>query len=320
MFLLPITDLEYRLFAHLVYFDFKNAVDTNGRNIHLTLNHTPVNLLNIKNVIDELEKDLISTKSNLLNLQEKVKKIGSNYRYDYELLLSDWEVICASSQILQGDNYINYLKNKKIKNRLLEAVAFKRIGTNDIVISFKGTHIFNKTFIEDMKENIRMKKIPTPSSRHIQADFAQFFYLLIKKHYPNARITLTGHSKGGVLVQKVILLEANRSDFPNKDLKGITFNSPGILNLYLAAISSNKFFKKFFTTQDLDVDCINYITKIDIVRILAFLFSNYKRLSRDIKVDNTIKSFSLTYGHSIATEFDGYFENDFNFKSHDKHF
>lgn len=90
------------------------------------------------------------------------------------------------------------------------AASFMNKETKEIVISFCGT---------DSPMDYPVDGAISLHLSHWQAWQAERYYKAIAKKYPGYKITLTGHSLGGALVQHV---------GSKYGLRGITFNAPGL--------------------------------------------------------------------------------------------
>ncbi|MNJ45366.1 Lipase (class 3) [compost metagenome] len=89
---------------------------------------------------------------------------------------------------------------------------------------------------------------------------AQELYDAVKKHYPTAEITSTGHSLGGALTQYVAV---------NNDIQGVTFSAPSVTNL----LTDEQLEK--LNNGEYDKQVINYVHPSDSVG--AGALGEYKR-------------------------------------------
>lgn len=94
----------------------------------------------------------------------------------------------------EGEPYINNYNG-------FVAKVFKNETSGEIVISYSGTELSDGpvNFFTDAVNDLHMVVRNIPS----QAHDALAVYYAIREKYPNAKITLTGHSLGGSLVQIV---------------------------------------------------------------------------------------------------------------------
>lgn len=125
--------------------------------------------------------------------------------------------------------------------------AYVWLDTNEIVIAFRGTTF---TDIYDIVNDIAIlfQKVV------FQTRYAYSLYKHVKKIYPKATISLTGHSLGGALAQLVAVLVARDE---GTGIHTETFNAPGVSEIALASWENFQEFEQF--------DIINYYNPCDAI-------------------------------------------------------
>ena len=108
-----------------------------------------------------------------------------------------------------------------------KANVYHKKDSDEIIIAFAGTKI---TSFEDIKNDYNMLIGNTPQ----QINDAIYVYEQVKKENPNAKITLTGHSLGGMLATQVFLYDYKKQ---LNELGGI--NKENVLKLKEKGIMPN---------------------------------------------------------------------------------
>ncbi|MDD6925160.1 MAG: DUF2974 domain-containing protein, partial [Campylobacteraceae bacterium] len=194
--------------------------------------------------------------------------------------------------------------DQKRDNNGFDMTIFKEVGTDNYVISYRGTEIFSP---DDHSNNIKMHfgKI------NEQAESAKIFTAMYMKEIleknPNAKFTTTGHSQGGEIVQQMAY---------ELGLKGTAFNPYGAKEVIenLADFDPKKFEKnkdKVLNVK-LSTDKIGYMAEdygntitIDAGKLLSEVFNkspiNYL-LPKHIMMAASIFdwAYTLSKGHRIA--------------------
>lgn len=190
--------------------------------------------------------------------------------------LQGWEAVEPEGAVLHG-------------TRGFDATVFYNEKNNQVVIGFRGTEpqwggldqTLNRLgdFDTDLNDIVRgrfkeLKKQHEPSLKNfllysLEADMnyranqfyqAQKLYDAVKKQYPTAEITSTGHSLGGALTQYVAV---------NNGIQGVTFSAPSVTNL----LTDEQLEK--LNNGEYDKQIINYVHPSDSVG--AGALGEYKR-------------------------------------------
>lgn len=206
-----ITDLEFRIFADLCYYIPKDL-------------KPPINL-----------KYQYPFKTNFLNT---LKSVDSPIANKTNQILKEWKLI-DSTYIL----YTNELmKERQLANRNMQhhnikmyskikdvnMVAFVFQKQDQILISFRGSNFKNR--MDRMKDILENLKNINPSTlfalwEQSQSRYAHTFYTNVLNRNPKCQVSLTGHSKGGTLVQKIVDFEFKNK---RKPPQSVTFNAFGV--------------------------------------------------------------------------------------------
>lgn len=235
-----------------------------------------------------------------------MKQNGSIFnKEDVIRVLSKWELF-GSVQ-----TYIKSSKSKVPNNPLFNAFAFRYLDSqiDKIAIIFRGSNPRNEDqWKEDMKVNLTLFFTKQISNERIsQLDLASSFVMFIMKNegfegceiiekdnYRNSeksydytkKVFLTGHSKGGFLVQQVVFLHEL---IYNIKVQGVTFAATPIegINILVELLKEKKAVSHNCNIQQFSN--INFLLKRDKVLIgLRFrrLYEFYKML---ISVNKQIK-------------------------------
>lgn len=292
-----VTDVEYRLLSQLAYYDeITEELNTlRGKDI------LPIKLNKFTKTLKKLDDELCKYDSGLLSL-------GVNYKD----VLKDWCVLHSVQSILESPDGINAMNNAKYKNPQLDAFAFTKETFNSkegikkyLVISYRGTNIRNiEKLLKDLRECSNINNSEFFSENLIQSDWASvFFQLMHQKYRGNFEISLTGHSKGGALVQKVILIALQRDEL---EVSGVTFSTSGVLQLIEepeeGMLSQSEVGK--YTSL-----CRNFVIESDPV------IDYIKLIGRNFKTAYVGKEIRLTHhsggnAHRIASSFDQHFDEN----------
>ncbi|MCI0766010.1 hypothetical protein [Bacillus sp. TL12] len=292
-----VTDLEYRLLSQLAYFDEITEELNSLRDQHIL----PIELHKFTRTLERLDRELIEFYSNLISSG-----------IDYKNILKNWSVLHSVQSLLKSSEGEKALKKSNYKNPELDAFAFIKNsiqpGTGfktDMVIAYRGTNLKKvNQLLKDLKENGKTTNNDFFTEDLKQSDWASvFFQLMHQKFSRNIEISLTGHSKAGALVQKVILLALQRD---NIEVSGVTFSSSGILTVVdepeegMISCSEINKYKSL---------CKNFVVEGDPV-------INYiKILDRNFQTSYVGKKISLEHNskgnaHRIASSFDNHFDSD----------
>lgn len=293
-----ITDLEYRLLSQLAYFDEITEELNELRDKHIL----EIKLCSFTRTLKRLDDELHEYSSSLLSS-------GINYKD----ILKNWYVLHSVQSLLKSSEGINALNGAKYKNPELDAFAFikETFDINEgcikkyLVISYRGTNTKKiEQLLKDLKENGKTTNNEFFAQDLNQSDWASvFFQLMHQKYSENFEISLTGHSKAGALVQKVILVALQRD---NIEVPSVTFSSSGVLKLVekpeegmISQPEINKY----------PLLCRNFV--IDSDPVINYI----KVLDRRFKTTYIGKKISLPHtsggnAHRIASSFDNHFDKD----------
>lgn len=162
---------------------------------------------------------------------------GLNHSINLDEVLSRWKALHSLQGFMDTERGREVLNDAEEKNKFLDAFVFvKRCfpfdGTDKqhMVIAYRRTRPqWSKQLLHDLIENSITTNFKYFDKGKYQNDWAVSFYLLLSEKFGhNHEISLTGHSKGGALVQKVILFALQAMQ---KKVKGVTFSASGILKI-----------------------------------------------------------------------------------------
>lgn len=286
-----VSDKDLRTLSELAYIDLDEYIGVKA----------PINSLGNGKVINELK---VRLKKHCSSLREE----------DVDTILSKWELVHSVQ------HFVKNAPQKIPNNSLLDAFTFRHlIHKEQIVIAFRGSNPDDKSqWEEDMKVNLELiftNEIKN-QTRFSQIDLAFNFVLLnlIQAGFPNCNccnhnhlipiegydtsqlcdhsniIYLTGHSKGGGIVQQVTyLLET----LYKLRVNSVTFSATPIEGL---SIVVQELIKVGALNKDFDTHsilCKNYTIKRDRVlfglRLIRFK-SFYALINNERKKHNTESS------------------------------
>jgi|GEM_PF-5295813 len=103
------------------------------------------------------------------------------------------------------------------------AQVYRHKETQEIVIAIRGTDFTNrKNFAKDIRADIELARHQVTERSAVAIQHA----LEVYRQFPNATISVTGHSLGGNCAQEIAAHFKNDPRLPN--LNAVTFNSPGV--------------------------------------------------------------------------------------------
>lgn len=170
----------------------------------------------------EIIDDKINNSANEILFHEELKQAAKNTYNNSKSETPQRYKIIKSVQNPSNGFYADVLYNGK-----------------DIIIAYRGT----EQSINDIRNDVAMARSRIPA----QATDAISLYDAIRSEYPNANITLTGHSLGGSLSQIVSAI---------RGVKAVTFNAYGVRDM----------FKK--GTQLKEKNIVNYLNEQDVITMI----------------------------------------------------
>lgn len=252
----PITDLELLMLNRISY---ANIVDEHIKKSPLEVGDlkNEVNILCLENIYESLKKK----DSFFLEL---INNNGDSSISNYTKIMENWSLVISLQGMLRSEKGRKVLNEYNVQNVYLDAFLFHRKFSDQYVIVFKGSNFsFTKQGFWDFNENLKAggqeffqtKYFANFKRIFTQTENAVGFYKIMQNYYGNnANFTLTGHSKGGVLVQKTVQHEFDTNE---TKLKGVTFSSPPSIP---DEFSRDKDWGGFF---EVNYNCINYFVKGD---------------------------------------------------------
>ncbi|MCL7747323.1 hypothetical protein [Halalkalibacter alkaliphilus] len=292
-----VTDIEYRLLSNIAYYDEITEELNEVRDKHIL----PIKFSRFPRTLSRLENELKKFNSSIISSG-----------IDYKNILGKWSVLHSVQSLLKSSEGIQALRDAKYKNLELDAFVFikETFDINDgikkfMVIGYRGTNLRRvNQLLRDLQENGKTTNNKFFAEHLNQSDWASvFFQLMHQKYSKNFEISLTGHSKGGALVQKVILVALQRD---NVEVSGVTFSSSGVLKVVDAPEEG--------TLSQSDINkysslCTNFV--IDVDPVLNYV----KALDGNFKTTYVGKVIILPHksdgnAHRIASSFDNHFDKD----------
>ncbi|WP_336990910.1 Mbeg1-like protein [Bacillus toyonensis] len=292
-----VTDLEYRLLSQLAYFDELTDELTEFQQGKF---FTCYELKDFNKTISRLNSELIQHNSELIN------------SIDLDKVLKRWKVLYSLQGFMATERGREVLNDVKEKNKLLDSFVFvKQCFSFDgsdkqhMVIAFRGTRPrWSRQLYPDLIENANTTNFKYFEKEKYQSDWAVSFYqLLSEKFGHNYEISLTGHSKGGALVQKVVLFALQAMQ---KQVKGVTFSASGILQIVEKEETGMINEEELKTYLNI---CKNFTINGDnVINIIKALDRNNDTLyvGNHIELEHT----SAGNPHRIASSFDKHFGED----------
>jgi hypothetical protein len=258
-------------------------------------------------------KDFTKTSSRLKSeLVQHNSGLTNNSNFNYEEVLKRWKVLYSLQGFMDTERGGEVLKNANEKNILLDAFVFVKqcfpfdgSDKQHMVIAFRGTRPnWSSQLIHDLVENANTTNFEYFGEKRLQSDWAVTFYkYLLDKFGSNYEISLTGHSKGGALVQKVVLYALQAMQ---QQVSGVTFSASGILQIVKKeqpGMISEAELKNYLSYSK------NFVINGDnVINIIKALDRKTKTLyiGEHIELENT----SEGNPHRIASSFDNHFNKD----------
>ena len=181
---------------------------------------------------DRIDLKEIETIESISKKMEKFKNEEFNYNGDKELITN-----LGKSERFKNLLITDYVKNNDIKVEEQFSAITIHISEEEMYISFVGTdgsilgwkEDFNMSFMENVPAQISGKEYTEKMA----------------KKYPNKRILLGGHSKGGnVAVYSAITVS---EEIQNKIIKVVNYDGPGFNKKFIQNIKNKDIMSKIYT-------------------------------------------------------------------------